>query len=228
MTPLGHSSLHHAIVSHIVERGHAPSIDMLAARFGQSRDDVAQALRALHDYHGVVLHPVSGEVWVIHPFATAATNFWVRTARGEWWGNCAWCSMGVVALTGNSGTVTTTLGGETRQVTIRIDNGVVRDEGYFVHFPIPMAKAWDNVVYTCSNMLLFDSPAAVDDWCARHRVPRGDVQPLQKVLDFAAVWYGRHLDEHWTKWTSDQARELFARFDLHGPTWEIPGAAERF
>jgi hypothetical protein len=225
---LDHGSLHHAILSHLVARGYPPTIDALATHFGRARDEVAAALRALHEYHGVVLHPVSGEVWTIHPFATAPTNFWVQTPNGQWWGNCAWCAMGIVALTGNAAVVTTTLGAESRQVTVHVDDGVLREEGYLVHFPIPMKHAWDNVTYTCSTMLLFDSEAAIDDWCARHRIPRGDVQPLAKVMAFASAWYGRHLDEHWTKWTAGEARALFAQFGLTGETWEIPGAAERF
>lgn len=225
---LNHASLHHAILAHLVDHGHAPTIDALATHFGRSSAEIHAALEALHEYHGVVLHPVSGEVWTIHPFATAPTNFWVQTPRGQWWGNCAWCSMGVIALTGNTGTVTTTLGAETRQVTVHIDDGVLREEGYVVHFPIPMEHAWDNVTYTCSNMLLFDSVSAVDDWCARHRIPRGDVQPLANIVAFARAWYGRHLDENWTKWTADEARALCAKFDLSGPTWDIPGAGERF
>ncbi|MBC7895157.1 MAG: hypothetical protein H7066_07075 [Cytophagaceae bacterium] len=226
--PLTHAALHCAILMHLVEHGNAPTIDGLSAHFGQSREHVVFALKALQDYHGVVLHPVSNEVWTIHPFATAPTNFWVQTPRGQWWGNCAWCSMGVIALVGNTGTVTTTLGAEVKQATVHIDDGVLREDGYFVHFPVPMKHAWDNVTYTCSNMLLFDSLAAVDDWCARHRMPRGDVQPLANVVAFARAWYGRHLDEQWTKWTADEARALFAQFALTGPTWEIPGVAERF
>ena len=44
----------------------------------------------------------------------------------------------------------------------------------------------------------------------------------------ARAWYGRHLDDDWTKWTVDEARALFERFGLTGPTWALPGAAGRF
>ena len=84
------------------------------------------------------------------------------------------------------------------------------------------------MVYPCSTMLLFESTAAVDDWCRRHRIPRGDVQPVSLVWDFARAWYGRHLDENWTKWSSEQAKAIFDRFQLTGPTREIPVAATRF
>ena len=222
------SRLHHEIIEHFIEHGFAPSIATLSALFGQPRESVTTALRALRDEHGVVLHDASSEIWAAHPFSSAPTNFWVRSARRGWWGNCAWCSMGIVALLGTDASVTTTLGGESAQVTVDIVDGVVSPTGLLVHFPIPMQRAWDNVVYTCSNMLLFDSEGAVDRWCARHGMPRGDVQPLEKIWPFARVGYGRHRDLRWKKWSAAEAREIFSAFGLSGPTWEIPDTADRF
>ena len=83
----------------------------LAAHFSQPRDAVIAALKALQEYHGVVLHPASSEIWVIHPFSAAPTNFWVQGTRGGWWSNCAWCSAGIAALVGDV-TITTMLGAE--------------------------------------------------------------------------------------------------------------------
>lgn len=91
-----------------------------------------------------------------------------------------------------------------------------------------MRDAWDNVVYTCSVMLLFADTAAVDDWCARHRIPRGDVQPVATVLAFARAWYGWHLDAGWRKWTVGEAAEIFARFGLTGDTWALDTGTTRF
>ena len=133
-----------------------------------------------------------------------------------------------MALLNADATFTTNLGGESEQVVLRVRNGAVEPANHVVHFPIPMARAWDNVTYTCSTMLVFASDAAVDAWCARHAMPRGDVQPLTNVWAFAQAWYGRHLDPAWTKWTTDEARALFARFGLTGPIWDLPTTDERF
>jgi hypothetical protein len=222
------SRLHHTVIEYFIEHGHAPSIEALASTFDQPREAVTAALRALQDGHGVVLHPATSEIWACHPFCAAPTNFWVRNARHGWWGNCAWCSMGVVALLESDATVTTSLGGESKQVSVDIVDGVVSRDDLLVHFPIPMQHAWDNVVYTCSNMLVFDTEEAIDSWCARHRMPRGDAQPLTKISEFARVWYGRHRDPAWKKWSAAEAKEIFARFGLTGPTWEVPDTEERF
>jgi hypothetical protein len=149
---------------------------------------MAGALSALQDMHGVVLHPHVPEVWIAHPFSTAPTPFTVRHGARVWWGNCAWCSLGVAALIGgNEVTIQTTLGAEGKPVTIHVDSGRVREE-LWVHFPIPMIHAWDNVVYTCSTMLVFDSESAINGWCARHALPRGDAQPIQRAYDFSPAF----------------------------------------
>jgi hypothetical protein len=228
MNGLTHASLHHAIVRELVERGHAPSRAQLCERFGVDDAAMTAALHDLAAYHGVVLHPHAAEVWVAHPFATAPTPFVVRHGARMWWGNCAWCSLGIAALLGGDGvTIDTTVGAEGKPVTIHVDGHRVAEE-LLVHFPVPMTRAWDNVLFTCSVMLAFADQAAIDDWSRRHALPRGDAQPIQRVYDFARVWYGRHLDEDWRKWTTDEARAIFERFGFAGPVWELPRSGERF
>ena len=40
---------------------------------------------------------------------------------------------------------------------IAIRDGKIVESNYYIHFPIPMQNAWDNVIYTCSTMLLFEN-----------------------------------------------------------------------
>lgn len=222
------AELHHVLLRHIVDRGYAPRVNELTHLLRASTDEVGQALRRLQDHHGVVLHPHTPEVWIIHPFSTAPTNFVLRTGERVWWGNCAWCALGAAALLDRDLVITTTLGADGRQVELHIRNRELEPSDYCVHFPVPMQRAWDNVIYTCSMMLLFESPAHVDRWCERHHLPRGDVQPLSTVWEFAKVWYGRHLSPTWTKWTADEAQAIFDRFGFAGEIWQLPASADRF
>lgn len=59
-------------------------------------------------------------------------------------------------------------------------------------------------------------------------MPRGDVQPLSRVLGFAQEWYGRHLDRDWVKWSTAEAAALFERHGLSGPVWQIMAENTRF
>src|SRR4051794_19085627 len=92
------SRLHYTLIRHIIDRGFAPSANELATLLGTDTPTIIQGLSDLEDYHGVVLHPNKAKVWVIHPFSLAPTNFYIKSGKGEWWGNCAWCSLGVAAL----------------------------------------------------------------------------------------------------------------------------------
>lgn len=225
---LSHASLHHAILRSFVDRGHAPSHAELAESFGVDARTMTAALQDLAAYHGVVLHPHAPEVWIAHPFSSAPTTFVVRHGERIWWGNCAWCSLGIAALLGGRDvTIETTLGAEGRSVAIHVEEHRI-EENLVVHFPVPMTRAWDNVIFTCSVMLVFETESAVDAWSARHALPRGDVQRIQRAYDFAREWYGRHLEPDWQKWTTDEARSLFEKHDLRGPLWDLPRTGERF
>ncbi len=222
------NSLHHAILQHIIEKGFAPDVAGLSNLLGSNEDEVIQGLYELQDYHGVVLHPGTPKIWVIHPFSLAPTNFLVRSSKGVWWGNCAWCSLGVAALLNEDVTITTRLAAHDEQVVVHINKGELQEKNLFIHFPIPMKHAWDNVIYTCSNMLLFKDEGQVDDWCARHAIPRGDLQPLDHIWQFSKKWYGNHLDKDWKKWTMQEAKEIFASFNLDHPVWQLESSASRF
>ena len=106
------SHLHYVIIREIISSGYAPAIDGLSTIFQRSKEDILQCLKDLEEYHGVVLHPKTSEVWIIHPFALSSTNFWVKSNQGQWWGNCAWCSLGIASILKEDVTITTTLGGE--------------------------------------------------------------------------------------------------------------------
>lgn len=228
MLDLNHSTLHHHVMERIVLEGIAPTVKDIATTFGVSSSESLRALKSLEDYHGVVLHPKSSEIWVMHPFSLAPTNFWIQSERGSWWGNCAWCSLGAAALLGGDLTITTTLGGESKQVVVEVRKGEVTNKDLHIHFPVPMRKAWDNVIYTCSTMLMFESESDVDDWCERHGLPRGDIQPIQRIWEFSKVWYGNHLDPHWVKWSVDEAKDIFRRFGLTHAVWDVPSGRASF
>jgi hypothetical protein len=225
---LNNSSLHQAIISSFLEAQRPPRIEELSSKFSCSADEVREGLRALAEYHGVVLHPKTDEVWIAHPFSSSPTACVVHAGSRKWWGNCAWCSLGVAHLTGGDAEIETRIGGIDEAVKIRIQNGAVIDTDFVVHFPIPMQKAWDNVVYTCSVMLMFRSTAQVKAWCAQRGVPIGDVRPIEQVWAFASEWYSRHADPGWVKWSIPEAAEIFKRHGLTGHIWALPEQAGRF
>lgn len=225
---MDHSSLHEFIISSFLKNQRPPTARDIATRFESDATTARQGLRALADYHGVVLHPQSDEVWVAHPFSAAPTTCIVTSGHRKWWGNCAWCSLGVMHLAGGTSTLTTRTGAIGDEVSVTVRDGQLLDTDFVIHFPVPMRHAWDNVIYTCSVQLLFRNEAEVDEWCATRGIAKGDVRPIKQIWDFAAEWYGRHADADWTKWSLHDAVEIFARHRLTGPIWTIGDEVGRF
>jgi len=225
---ISNSTLHYTILRYIIENGFAPDVSTLAGILKSTGKEIEQGLLALQEYHGVVLHPNSTKVWVIHPFSLAPTNFLVTSKTGIWWGNCAWCSLGIAALLNEDVTITTRIGAYDKQIAIQVQDGEIKEKNLFIHFPVPMKNAWDNVIYTCSNMLVFENENQVVEWSKRHNIPKGDIQPINNIWAFSKEWYGNHLNPEWTKWTMQEAKEMFARYNLTSATWELETSGKRF
>lgn len=222
------SVLHYTILKHIIDKGFAPDVKELATLLNSSEAEVEKGLYDLQEYHGLVLHPNEAKIWVIHPFSLAPTNFLVESATGKWWGNCAWCSLGVAALLNEDVKIKTSIGAHGDPIEIAIKNGKIIQKNYYIHFPVPMKKAWDNVLYTCSTMLVFETEAQIDHWCQRHKIPKGDIQPLEKIWEFSKKWYGNHLNPEWLKWTMKEAKAMFIQHELTHEIWDMDENEGRF
>lgn len=220
--------LHHIIIKHIIDKGIAPDIGALSFILNEKADVLKTALYDLQEQHGVVLHPMEPKIWVIHPFSLSPTNFFVRSANGMWWGNCAWCSLGIAALLNEDVTITTNFGAHDEQAVVHITKGAVQEKNLYVHFPIPMKKAWNNIIYTCSHMLLFQNEDEIDRWSKSHNIPKGDVQPITNIWEFSKIWYGNHLNPKWKKWTMEEAKDIFQQFNLTHTIWNLETSGSRF
>ena len=220
--------LHCEILRSLVASCVMPHRDELQAAIHCSAAELDRAFDDLAEEHGIVLHPASHAVWAIPPFSLAPTSFLVESGGKKWWGSCAWCSLGIAVLVEDPCVITTTLGAEGEQVRLLVQDGQCNRRDLVVHFPTPMPRAWDNVIYTCSTMLLFRDASQVAAWSERHRIPRGDVQPVTKELELARRWYGEHLRPDWRKKSLAEARVLFAELGLVHPVWSLPAGDERF
>uniref|UniRef100_A0A7S4IQ30 Uncharacterized protein n=1 Tax=Vannella robusta TaxID=1487602 RepID=A0A7S4IQ30_9EUKA len=117
--------------------------------------------------------------------------------------------------------ITTTWGAHGKPVEFHIKNGELEATEAVIHFPIPMKNAWDNVTYTCSTMLVFENESCVHSWSEQHRIPIGDIQPMEKIWKFSQEWYGSHLQPDWVKWTISQAKAMFSKYGLTHPIWNL-------
>lgn len=223
-------NLHYLIMRHFVEKGRAPSFAELRDETGLPEAGLKQKLDRLSAEHGVVLHPKCHEVWIAHPFATAPTGWWVEKGPKGWFGNCIWCSLGIAALIGPPATIYATFGGEKNRAVVEVGARGISPKNLVAHFSVPMRRAWDNVLFSCQTMHVFEDETAAKSWCRRHGFAYGEILPLDKVWQLAKLWYGRHLDRDWKKWSLKEAGEIFEKAGLTGDFWSVgdPGGKENF
>ena len=206
---------------YIMEKGFAPVMSSLGRVLNSVDVMVKNGLQQLAENHAIVLHPNSLQIWVAHPFALFPTLFWVESGTRKWWGNCAWCSLGIAAIAKADCSIFTKLSGEKDPLRIDVKGGNVLQNDLLVHFAIPAKQLWDNVIYTCANMLAFETEIQIDDWCKRHDVPKGQVVPINQVWELAKLWYGNYLDDTWTRKTPEYAESIFRKVGLSGAFWKL-------
>ncbi len=120
----------------------------VAAELSFPESQVAASFKRLADAHMLVLQPESGQVLMASPFSAVPTAYRVRSVAMEWWTNCVWDALGVIAMIGHDGTVDTSCPdcGEALSLSVRADR-LDPAEG-LVHFTVPAAHWWDDIVFT--------------------------------------------------------------------------------
>ncbi len=211
-----------AVIRHLVETGRAPEPRELAGAYACTDEQVEASLHRLHEHHGLVLHPHSRRIWIAHPFSTAPTPFFVRSARGGWWANCAKCAMGVAAILDENATIHARLGAEDEPLALKIVDGRPAQRDLVMHVALPVAHWWDNVIHTCSTIQFFRDETQAAAWSAAHGINRGAVLPIEQAWELARQWYGNALHPEWRRKTAQEAAALFESLGLAGEFWRVP------
>ena len=107
-----------------------------------------EAFRRLDAAHAIVLKPGTDEIWMAPPLSAVPTGFRVKTSRGEFWGNCVWDALGVIAMLGDSGSVETQCADCEEPMELRVEGGALVQGDGVAHFAVPAARWWDDIGFT--------------------------------------------------------------------------------
>ncbi len=216
------SRLHYELVYGLIHRGVCPTNSEISASLRSSVPEVESLLLKLEAIHGVVLHPHACEPWVVHPVSTTPTLNWVEGRHASWWAPCIWCAFGIATLAAGEVRIHTRYAAEGEPLIIAVYNGQPVDSlNTLVHFAVPAAHAWDNVHRHCALLLPFHSDVEIDDWCRRHRQPRGEAVSLTATAELARAWYGTHARRDWHKWSVAEAQQIFHGCGLRSAFWNL-------
>jgi hypothetical protein len=137
------------IYSSFVRNGDAPTPGETAAALGLEDDQVASAMRRLHDAHALVLQPDGTEIRMLNPFSAVETPYRVEAGGRSWFANCAWDALGIPAALHVDGRIDTTCPdcGDPLELEVR-DGALVRGAQLLVHFVVPARRWWDDIAFT--------------------------------------------------------------------------------
>jgi len=137
------------IYQHFVDACRAPSLIEIATHFGLTPDQLEQALYRLEtEADALVLIPGSRYIWMAEPFSAVPTSFLVRSGSRQWWGNCIWDGLAILALLGLDGTVSTACPFSGRPLVVTLANRALVDAPGVVHFAVPARDWWRDIGFT--------------------------------------------------------------------------------
>ena len=140
--------IRHHIYSVATGRGRPPAIAKLADATGEPFERVRESLTRLASGRILVLQPESGEILMAPPFSAVPTLFLVETARHSSYANCAWDAIGVPIMLREPARIISSCGccGASHTLEVSPDRPpAARD---VVHFAVPAADWWRDLVYT--------------------------------------------------------------------------------
>lgn len=129
------------------ETGRSPSAADLAASLRSSVGDVRAALARLAESHALVLQSDGDSVRMAHPFSGVATDSVVTVGDKQWFANCAWDGLAIIGLFGGNGRLETHSPSTGAPLILEVTHGVVHGEAV-IHFLVPAAHFWDDIVHT--------------------------------------------------------------------------------
>lgn len=214
-----------SVYRRFAEAGRPPTVEELCEAHGLSAAEVNAGLRQLAaDRHLVVAESdVGGDVVVVmaHPFSAVPLGFSVMGPSTLWWGGCAWDSFALPHLLPDVSDVLVATDCPACRTphAFRVTTDAPPTGDQVVHFLVPAAHMWDDVVHTCAHQRIFCSEACVDDWLAAMSSTRGYVMDLATLWRLASHWYDGRLDPGYTRRDPGTADDYLRDVGLTGPFW---------
>ena len=147
--PTRRSEIRLWIYRHFVDTGRAPSPVEIAARFRLTPAQVGDELRRLQvEADALVLIPGTSYIWMAEPFSAVPTSFLVRAGTQQWWGNCIWDALAILALLGLDGSVSTACPQSGQPLRVSVVKEALVDAPGVVHFAAPARDWWRDIGFT--------------------------------------------------------------------------------
>lgn len=124
------------------------SIDV-ALGIGSSMAEVEQAFLRLYEKRLLVLEPGStSRIRMAPPFSGIETQHRVKVEDKIYFANCAWDAFGISAALKHDAYIESTCADCDQALKFQIDNGKPLPVEAVIHFAVPAARWWQDIIYT--------------------------------------------------------------------------------
>ena len=129
--------------------GAPPTVTDTARALKLSREDAEAAFDRLGTGRVIVFDPGTRDVRMAAPLSAIPTRFNVHVDDGRsYYANCVWDALGVMSMLGRDGVVDATCADCDAPVELRVQSGDLVSSTAVVHFAVPAARWWEDIVFT--------------------------------------------------------------------------------
>lgn len=143
----------HFIYSHIADTTRPPSVDETAIHFGISTEEASELYKELHNRHALFLDLDKMAIRMANPFSGLPTDFKVYANGKTYFANCAWDMLGIPAALHCDAMIDAVCTESNDIVRLEIKDGQISNHLFtntqlLIHFPLPFARWYDDLVFT--------------------------------------------------------------------------------
>jgi hypothetical protein len=137
-----------AIFAFTADAARVPTIAELAAGVQRAPSDVRAAFERLTAQRVLVLERDGETIRMAPPFSGVPTQHRVRVGGKEYFANCAWDALGILAALHREGTVHSRCEQSMEPIVIEVGRMGPAPEPCVVHFAVPAAQWWQDIAFT--------------------------------------------------------------------------------
>ena len=133
----------------IVRTTQAPTSTEVAEALSTSPEAVEAAMERLHQKRLLVPEPGNpSHIRMAPPFSGVETPFRVKVQDKVYYANCAWDALGIAAALQADALIEAADGYSGEPMQLEVRNGQPVPQSCVIHFAVPAAHWWDDIVYT--------------------------------------------------------------------------------
>jgi hypothetical protein len=133
----------------IAETTRAPTSMEVAEALKTSSQEVEGAFQRLYEKRLLVLEPGNNSrIRMAPPFSGVKTSFVVEVGGKSYYANCAWDALAIPAALHSDGEINASDGFTGEAMLLQVRDGSPVPEECVIHFAVPAAKWWDDIIYT--------------------------------------------------------------------------------